>query len=163
MVRNRKTMGFSHFGAAWIAMAFTCGPHHFVHGIHLLFEGRTGGILDLIAVAIGVPAGVIWFLLRVEAFFGGRGDRFIEGSPGWVLAIPTLFGIYVTALIAGAIDVSGPRLRVPAGGRGEHASRGPLHGDRLVPDAHPARQSPPPRRLVASPAWRWRSCSPPAQ
>jgi hypothetical protein len=106
MTRNRKTMGFSHFGAAWIAMAFTCGPHHFVHGIHLLFEGRNGGVLDLIAVAIGVPAGVIWFMLRVEAFFGGQGDRFISGSPGWVLALPTLFGIYVTALIAGAIEVT---------------------------------------------------------
>ncbi len=106
MTRNRKTMGFSHFGAAWIAMAFTCGPHHLVHGVHLMFEGRNGGLLDLLAVAIGVPAGVIWFALRVEAFMGERGDRFITGSPGWVLALPTLFGIYVTALIAGAIDIA---------------------------------------------------------
>ena len=107
MVRNRRTLGFSHFGAAWVAMAFTCGPHHWVHGIHLTFEGRTGGILDLIAVAIGVPAGVVWFVLRVEAYRGGRGDRFIAGSPGWVLALPTLFGIYLTALVAATIDVAG--------------------------------------------------------
>jgi len=106
MARNRRTMGFSHFGAAWIAMAFTCGPHHWVHGIHLVFEGRNGGMLDLIAVAVGVPAGVVWFALRVEAFRGGRGDRFISGSPAWVLLLPTMFGIYVTALVAGAIDVA---------------------------------------------------------
>ena len=100
MRRNWRTMGFSHFGAAWIAMAFTCGPHHFVHGTHVLLEGRTGGTMDLIAVVIGFPAGVIWFLLRLEAFFGGRGDRFIAGTPAWVAALPFAAGIYVGVLIA---------------------------------------------------------------
>src|SRR5437764_13205835 len=94
MRRNWRTMGFSHFGAAWIAMAFTCGPHHFVHGLHMLLAkgagGQAGG-LDLIAVAVGFPAGVTWFLLRIEAFTGGRGDRFIAGSPLWVAALPTVF------------------------------------------------------------------------
>jgi len=107
MVRNRQTMGFSHFGAAWVAMAFTCGPHHWAHGAHLLFEGRGGGPLDLFAVLVGFPAGVAWFLLRVEAFSGGRGDRLIPGNPLWVLALPTLGGIYVTALIAAALGVGG--------------------------------------------------------
>lgn len=105
LVRNRRSMGFSHFGAAWVAMAFTCGPHHWVHGIHLATEGRTGGVLDLLAVLIAFPAGVTWFLLRVEAFRGGRGDRFWEGDPLWVLALPTIAGIYTTALVAMAIDV----------------------------------------------------------
>ena len=100
MRRNWRTMGFSHFGAAWIAMAFTCGPHHFVHGTHVLLEGRTGGALDLVAVAVGFPAGVIWFLLRLEAFFGGRGDRFIAGTPGWIAAMPFAAGIYVGVVIA---------------------------------------------------------------
>lgn len=80
MLRNRRTMGFSHAGAAWIAMAFTCGPHHWVHGLHVAFEGRTGGPLDLVAVVVGLPAGVIWFLLRIEAFRGGRGDRLLKGA-----------------------------------------------------------------------------------
>jgi len=106
MVRNRRTMGFSHFGAAWIAMAFTCGPHHWVHGIHLLAEGRQAGLLDLIAVAIGFPAGVIWFLLRVEAFYGGRGDRFVRGTPGWIVAIPTIFAVYLTAVGAAALNIA---------------------------------------------------------
>jgi hypothetical protein len=105
MIKNRRKMGFSHFGAAWVAMAFTCGPHHWVHGTHVAFEGRLGGPLDLVAVLVGFPAGVIWFLLRVEAFRGGRGDRFWDSDPIWVRAIPTLAGIYVTALVAAALDV----------------------------------------------------------
>ncbi len=107
MWRNRSTMGFSHFGAAWIAMAFTCGPHHWIHGLHVLTEGRLGGWLDLIAVLVGFPAGVTWFLLRVEAFRGGRGDRFWKGDPLWVLALPTFAGIYVTAMIAAVIALGG--------------------------------------------------------
>jgi hypothetical protein len=114
MIRNRQTMGFSHFGAAWVAMAFTCGPHHWVHGIHIL-EGNPGGGLDLFAVLVGFPAGVIWFGLRVEAFRGGRGDRHVSGTPGWIMALPTLGGIYATALVAAAIGVGGT-LYDPAAG-----------------------------------------------
>ena len=100
MRRHWDSMGFSHFGAAWIAMAFTCGPHHFVHGLHLLTAGGNAGALDLTAVLIGFPAGVIWFALRVEAFRGGQGDRFVSGSPLWVLVLPTALAVYVTALFA---------------------------------------------------------------
>lgn len=92
--RESRTKGFSHFGWAWVAMAFTCGPHHLEHGFHLLVVGRTGGALDLAAVIIGIPFGVVWFLLRLEALFGGRGDRFISGTPRWVAALPVLGVIY---------------------------------------------------------------------
>lgn len=101
--RGWKTMGFSHFGAAWIAMAFTCGPHHLVHGIHILYEGRTGGPLDAAAVLVGLPAGAAFLFLRMEAFAGGRGDRFISGSPLWVQSLPTAAGVYMTGLIAAVI------------------------------------------------------------
>lgn len=96
--RNWREMGLSRFGIAWILMAFTCGPHHFVHGIHVALEGRAAGGLDLAATLIAFPAGVIWFLLRVEAFRGGRGDRFVSGSPLWVRALPTLLAVYVTVV-----------------------------------------------------------------
>lgn len=109
MRRNWSRLGFSHFGAAWIAMAFTCGPHHMVHGVHILFEGRTAGILDLVAVAVGAPAGIIWFRLRVEAFLGGRGDRHIAGTPGWVYTLPTLMGMYFTAIVAAAFAAGPPQ------------------------------------------------------
>lgn len=103
--RNWRTLGFSHFGAAWIAMAFTCGPHHFAHGLHILLTGQNAGVLDLIAVAVGAPAGIIWFALRVEAFRGGAGDRFVAGNPLWLLALPTLGGVYVTALVAAMLQI----------------------------------------------------------
>ena len=104
MKRGWRTLGFSHFGAAWIALAFTCGPHHVVHGLHTLFEGRVAGPLDLIAVAIGFPAGVIWFLLRVEAFRGGDGDRFIRATPLLVMILPVFAGAYMAAMGAAALD-----------------------------------------------------------
>lgn len=104
MRRGWDELGFSHFGLAWIAMAFTCGPHHLEHGLHIAFAGRNGSALDLIAVAVGVPAGVIWFLLRVEALGGGRGDRFISGTPRWVSALPALSVVYLAFLVvAGAL------------------------------------------------------------
>jgi hypothetical protein len=80
-------------------MAFTCGPHHLVHGLHLLTAGGPAGPLDLAVVLVGFPAGVTWFLLRVEAFRGGQGDRFLAGNPRWVLALPVLASAYVTALV----------------------------------------------------------------
>ena len=104
MLRDRSTRGFSHFGAAWVTMAFTCGPHHMVHGVHAAFEGRAGTTLDMLVVLAGVPAGVTWFLLRVEAFTGGRGDRFIAGTPRWVALLPVVFAVYLTAVIAVIFD-----------------------------------------------------------
>jgi hypothetical protein len=101
MRRDWRTHGFSHFGMAWLLMAFTCGPHHLVHGVHILFEGRHGGVLDLYSVVIGLPAGVAWLALRVEAFAGGRGDRFIGGTPSWLRALPTAAAVYAASLLVG--------------------------------------------------------------
>jgi len=92
--RGWSTLGLSHFGLAWVAMAFTCGPHHLEHGIHVLGSGSNAGALDLAAVLIGAPAGLTWFFFRVEALRGGQGDRFVAGNPGWVRALPTVGVIY---------------------------------------------------------------------
>lgn len=105
MKRGWKVLGFSHFGAAWIAMAFTCGPHHLIHGTHVLFEGRGAGGWDLAAVAVGLPAGVAFLTLRVEAVFGGRGDRFITGTPLWIQSIPTASAVYGTVLVFAALSL----------------------------------------------------------
>jgi hypothetical protein len=96
--RGWRTSGLSHFGVAWIAMAFTCGPHHLDHGVHVAAEGY-GGIVDLLVVLVGLPAGAAWFILRVEALVGGSGDRFIPGTPGWVAALPAASIVYVVATI----------------------------------------------------------------
>ncbi len=103
--RGWRTNGFSHFGFAWLAMTFTCGPHHLDHGAHILLSGRSGGPLDLIAIGMGAPAGVIWFLLRAEAMFGGRGDRFIRGTPMWLDLLPAIGVVYLAALLNATIDV----------------------------------------------------------
>ena len=95
-----RTNGFSHFGLAWIAMAFTCGPHHLEHGLHAGFTSGNAGALDLLAVGLGAPAGLTWFYLRVEALFGGRGDRFIPGTPRWVGVLPWLGIVYVAGVVA---------------------------------------------------------------
>jgi hypothetical protein len=105
--RGWKEFGFSHFGMAWIAMAFTCGPHHLEHGQHNLVFGRNGGPLDLFAVLVGFPAGVIWFLLRAEALRGGRGDRFVSGTPRWVAALPYVGAVYLGVLVAAAARILG--------------------------------------------------------
>ena len=104
MKNDWRSFGFSHFGAAWIAMAFTCGPHHLDHGLHALADGR-GGSLDLLSVLVGLPAGVIWMGLRIEAFIGGRGDRFILGTPRWLRALPVVVTAYVVVVVAASLVI----------------------------------------------------------
>jgi hypothetical protein len=103
--RGWRANGFSHFGFAWLAMAFTCGPHHLDHGAHILLADRSGGALDLVTIAVGAPAGVIWFLLRAEAMLGGRGDRSIRGTPLWIDLLPLAGIVYGGVLLAAALDV----------------------------------------------------------
>ncbi|MGI8686589.1 MAG: hypothetical protein ACR2MO_16120 [Acidimicrobiales bacterium] len=107
MKRDWRTLGFTHFGAAWVCMAFTCGPHHLAHAVHVGLEGRSGGPLDLLTALVGLPVGVVWLALRVEAFAGGRGDRFIPGTPRWLGSMPTAAAVYVTALVAAVLAVPG--------------------------------------------------------
>lgn len=114
--RGWPTMGFSHFGFAVIVLALTCGPHHLEHGIHLAVVGRRPGLLELVTVIVGIPAGATWTYLRVEAIRGGRGDRFISGTPEWMVRAAQIGVAYlvVVALVSCAIATSGgdftPRL-----------------------------------------------------
>lgn len=110
--RGWRTQGFSHFGAAWLAMAFTCGPHHLEHGLHQVVAGRPGGSFELFAVLAGAPAGVTWFLLRVEAVLGGAGDRPIAGTPRWLRAAPRLTIVYAAVIVAAVPFVLRDGLRV---------------------------------------------------
>lgn len=109
--RGWRTRGFSHFGTAWLAMAFTCGPHHLDHGLHVLVAGRAGGALDLATILVGFPVGVLWFLLRAEAMLGGRGERTIDGTPRWLTALPLVSAAYVAVVLTAA-----QRVLVDAGG-----------------------------------------------
>jgi hypothetical protein len=59
--------------------------------------------MDLVAVVVGFPAGVIWFLLRVEALTGGRGDRFISDTPRWLVVMPYLAALYLAFAVAAGV------------------------------------------------------------
>ena len=80
LIRHRRDRGFSHFGLAFGVMAFTCGPHHLVHAYrHLVLQEPAHGPM-LAALAIGTVPAVAFIGLRLEAAFGGRGDRLVRNS-----------------------------------------------------------------------------------
>lgn len=93
------------FGLAFLAIMFTCGPHHFVHGLHLLRTDVEAGPWDLVVVALGLPAGVVWFGLRMEALLGGAGDRHVRGTSRLLALLPVLGAAYLVATVAGVADL----------------------------------------------------------
>jgi hypothetical protein len=96
LIRYRRDRGFSHFGLSFAVMAFTCGPHHLVHAHrHLVLHEAAHGPM-LAAMAIGAVPAVVFIALRLEAAFGGRGDRLVRNSRSFA-ALPWLF-----AAVAGA-------------------------------------------------------------
>jgi hypothetical protein len=104
LLRHRRTRGWSHFGVAFMVMAFTCGPHHLVHGVHLLVEHDVANGIVVGGLALGIPPGFIFTALRIEAVRGGRGDRFIEGTPAWLFALPAVWLLAYGALLAKAAE-----------------------------------------------------------
>lgn len=89
LVRHRHR-GFSHFGGAFFVMAWTCGPHHLVHAVRHLINGEPAHLPHVSALALGLVPGLVFIGLRVEAAFGGRGDRLIVRTPLWLTALPVL-------------------------------------------------------------------------
>ena len=77
---SRSSRGGSHLAYGFIGIMLTCGPHHVDHALHLLAGNQVPGSLDLLVVATGLPTGLVWFLLRVEARRGGVGDRQISSD-----------------------------------------------------------------------------------
>lgn len=103
--QSMRRRGWSHFGVAWLTIMFTCGAHHLVHGVHLTAEGRSVGDLDILAVAMGVPAGIIWSALRIDAHRGGRGDRFVAGTPAWLRVLGWGYGLLTGVCVVAAVAV----------------------------------------------------------
>lgn len=89
LFRFGPTRGYSHFGLAFLVMAFTCGPHHLVHAWRHLVEHEPGHAPMLAALAIGLAPGVVFIALRTEAAFGGRGDRLVGklGPLPWAMLL----------------------------------------------------------------------------
>lgn len=103
--RRQRGMFGTSLSYALVAMAYTCGPHHFEHGMHIVLgEDRLAGGLDVVTVAAGLPAAAIFALLAVEGFRGGRGDRIVVGTPRWLAALG-LAGIgYATVFAALVVE-----------------------------------------------------------
>ncbi len=104
--RDRRTRGFSYLGGAFALMAATCGPHHLVHAEHHLLWGDAASIPMLGALAIGLVPGAAFVLLRIEALAGGRGDRFVAGTPLLLAALPWLIVAVYGSLVWEAIQES---------------------------------------------------------
>ena len=101
--RSMRRRGYSHFGVGWLMVMFTCGAHHAVHAVHLVAEGRSIGSLDVIAVALGVPAGAIFSYYRIQTARGGRGDHLIPGTPTWLSNLTIGYVVVVAGVLVAAV------------------------------------------------------------
>ena len=106
LARHARRRGHSHFGLGFLLMAATCGPHHLVHATHLLFEGHAASWALLAALAVGLPPGAIFTLLRLEALAGGRGDRFATGTPVHIAVLPVLVAASAGAVVLAAAQIA---------------------------------------------------------
>jgi len=109
LIRHRRTRGFSHFGGAFLVMAFTCGPHHLVHAWRHLVAGEVAHVPMLASLAIGLAPGLTFIALRTEAAFGGRGDRLIGGTPVWVAALPCIVAAALGATLWESLRHAAPQ------------------------------------------------------
>ncbi|HEX7914802.1 hypothetical protein [Rudaea sp.] len=102
-ISQYRWRGLSRFGPGFSLMAASCGPHHLVHGWHVLREG--GVSMPMLEVTlIGLPAGIVFCWLRVEAMFGGRGDRTIVMPLRTLALLATVFFVAVGWLANAALD-----------------------------------------------------------
>ena len=108
---DTKTRGFSHFGAALCAMAFTCGPHHLYHGSQILSGAHPADGLLAIAVAMGVPGAWVFVSLRISVLFGGRGEHVFNASPSWLVATPFLFAAAAGSMMSIAMTKALKRIQ----------------------------------------------------
>lgn len=66
-------------------------------------DGSDVNWIVIAAVLAGLPAAVAFVGLRVEAMAGGRGDRHVHGTPGWVVAAAVGFCLAAGGLCTAAL------------------------------------------------------------
>lgn len=93
MVACRRDRGPSHLGMGLVAMGITCGAHHLIHGEHVLASQQPVTALALVPMLVSAVPGGLFVLLRLEAASGGRGDRFVSGTPLWLASAPVALGL----------------------------------------------------------------------
>ena len=100
MHHERATRGRSQFGMAFAFMAFTCGPHHLLRAGETFSTPGGASAAAVAALLIGLPPGLVFVGLRIEALCGGPGDRHLR-VPAFAPAL-----VVVVALGSGAIIAS---------------------------------------------------------
>jgi hypothetical protein len=98
--------GWSRFGIGFSLMAASCGPHHLVHGWYVL-QGESVSWPMFAATLIGLPAGLIFVLLRFETMWGGQGERLVAASPHRVALLVGTFAVVAGWLAAWAFAQPG--------------------------------------------------------
>ena len=91
--------GWSRFGIGFSLMAASCGPHHLVHGWHVL-QGEPISYPMFAATLIGLPAGLVFVLLRFETVLGGQGDRWVAVSAHRAMLLVGAFTLVAGVLAA---------------------------------------------------------------
>ncbi|WP_298256373.1 hypothetical protein [Bradyrhizobium sp.] len=94
--------GWSRFGIGFVLMAASCGPHHLVHGWHVL-QGETVSWQMLAVTVIGLPAGLIFVGLRLERMVGGQGERVVAASADRAAMLATAMTLVTGLLAAGVL------------------------------------------------------------
>jgi hypothetical protein len=92
--------GWSRFGLGFSLMAASCGPHHLVHGWHVL-QGASVSWPMFAATVIGLPAGLTFVLLRLERMWGGQGERIVTATADRMAMLAGAFILATGALAAG--------------------------------------------------------------
>ena len=75
----RRYRGWSRFGLGFSLMAASCGPHHLAHGWEALSAGDANWPA-LAATLIGLPGGLIFVWLRLEATLLFEGKTLPHGE-----------------------------------------------------------------------------------
>ncbi len=105
--------GWSRFGIGFSLMAASCGPHHFVHGWHVL-HGESISWPMFAATLVGLPAGLTFVLLRFETMWGGQGERLIAARPHYAVLLASAFAVVAGWLAASAFAQPGADLPLQA-------------------------------------------------
>jgi hypothetical protein len=96
----------SALGWGFVAATGTCGPHHLVHGEHLVTGVMTATGPEFGAAVVGLLPAVVFAVLRVQALRGERGDVSIGGTPVLLSAMPVVVASVYGLLFARTLDAS---------------------------------------------------------
>lgn len=105
-VSLHRYRGWSRFGLGFSLMAASCGPHHLTHGWHVL-QGESVSWPMLAVTVIGLPSGLTFVWLRLEAMGGGQGERWVAASPDRAVLLASVFAVVAGWLAAWAFAQSG--------------------------------------------------------